>query len=54
MSPEQIMHALDRACAVDGHIGLVPVADGHALVLGDEPASASGSIRSAERTRTGT
>ncbi|WP_189863572.1 immunity 21 family protein [Streptomyces poonensis] len=29
----------DRACAVDGHVGLVPVGDTRALVLGDEPAS---------------
>ncbi|MFD7710505.1 immunity 21 family protein [Streptomyces sp. NPDC059785] len=29
----------DRACDVDGFIGLVPVGDTRALVLGDEPAS---------------
>ncbi|MCX4976307.1 MULTISPECIES: immunity 21 family protein [unclassified Streptomyces] len=29
----------DRACDVDGYIGLVPVGDTRALVLGDEPAS---------------
>ncbi|MFC7260837.1 MULTISPECIES: immunity 21 family protein [Streptomyces] len=31
----------DRACDVDGFIGLVPVGDTRALVLGDEPASTS-------------
>ncbi|MFE6486320.1 Imm21 family immunity protein, partial [Streptomyces sp. NPDC057757] len=31
----------DRACDVDGSIGLVPVGDTRALVLGDEPASTS-------------
>ncbi|MFE0812426.1 immunity 21 family protein [Streptomyces sp. NPDC058794] len=29
----------DRACEVDGHVGLLPVGDSTALVLGDEPAS---------------
>ncbi|MER5212017.1 immunity 21 family protein [Streptomyces sp. NPDC002838] len=29
----------DRACEVDGFIGLLPVGDSAALVLGDEPAS---------------
>lgn len=29
----------DRACDVDGHVGLLPVGDTRALVLGDEPAS---------------
>jgi hypothetical protein len=29
----------DRACEVDGHVGLLPVGDSAALVLGDEPAS---------------
>ncbi|MEI5526951.1 immunity 21 family protein [Streptomyces brasiliscabiei] len=29
----------DRACDVDGHIGLLPVGDTRALVLGHEPAS---------------
>jgi hypothetical protein len=29
----------DRACEVDGLIGLLPVGDTRALVLGDEPAS---------------
>ncbi|MEU0784540.1 immunity 21 family protein [Streptomyces sp. NPDC006173] len=29
----------DRACDVEGFIGLVPVGDSRALVLGDEPAS---------------
>ncbi|MFE2534838.1 immunity 21 family protein [Streptomyces sp. NPDC059371] len=29
----------DRACDVDGFIGLLPVGDTRALVLGDEPAS---------------
>lgn len=28
-----------RACSVEGYIGLVPVGDGQALVLGDEPAT---------------
>ncbi|MFG2447807.1 immunity 21 family protein [Streptomyces sp. M41(2017)] len=31
----------DRACDVEGFIGLVPVGDSRALVLGDEPASTS-------------
>ncbi|MFG2325767.1 immunity 21 family protein [Streptomyces sp. NBC_01723] len=29
----------DRACEVDGYVGLLPVGDSTALVLGDEPAS---------------
>ncbi|MEW2168108.1 immunity 21 family protein [Streptomyces sp. NPDC007084] len=29
----------DRACDVEGFVGLVPVGDSRALVLGDEPAS---------------
>ncbi|MFF3462790.1 immunity 21 family protein [Streptomyces sp. NPDC002619] len=29
----------DRACEVDGYVGLLPVGDSVALVLGDEPAS---------------
>jgi hypothetical protein len=29
----------DRACDVDGHVGLLPVGDTRALVLGHEPAS---------------
>jgi hypothetical protein len=29
----------DRACDVDGHVGLLPVGDATALVLGDEPAA---------------
>ncbi|KUJ54112.1 immunity 21 family protein [Streptomyces sp. NPDC093228] len=29
----------DRACEIEGYIGLVPVGDTRALVLGDEPAS---------------
>lgn len=29
----------DRACEVDGSVGLLPVGDSAALVLGDEPAS---------------
>ncbi len=29
----------DRACEVDGQVGLLPVGDSTALVLGDEPAS---------------
>jgi hypothetical protein len=29
----------DRACEVEGYIGLLPVGDTRALVLGDEPAS---------------
>ncbi|GGL87714.1 hypothetical protein GCM10010129_34430 [Streptomyces fumigatiscleroticus] len=29
----------DRACEVDGSVGLLPVGDSTALVLGDEPAS---------------
>ncbi|MHC3472235.1 immunity 21 family protein [Streptomyces sp. 7R007] len=31
----------DRACEVDGSVGLLPVGDCAALVLGDEPASTS-------------
>lgn len=31
----------DRACEVDGWVGLLPVGDAAALVLGDEPASTS-------------
>ncbi|WLW56675.1 immunity 21 family protein [Streptomyces sp. YU58] len=31
----------DRACEVDGGVGLLPVGDSAALVLGDEPASTS-------------
>lgn len=31
----------DRACDVEGLVGLVPVGDSRALVLGDEPASTS-------------
>ncbi|MFF4548787.1 immunity 21 family protein [Streptomyces sp. NPDC001435] len=31
----------DRACEVDGYVGLLPVGDSAALVLGDEPASTS-------------
>ncbi|GAX53986.1 Imm21 family immunity protein [Streptomyces olivochromogenes] len=29
----------DRACAVDGHVGLIAVGQSHALVLGFDPAS---------------
>lgn len=29
----------DRACDIDGHVGLLPVGDTRALVLGHEPAS---------------
>ncbi|MET8451378.1 immunity 21 family protein [Streptomyces sp. NPDC005209] len=31
----------DRACEVDGYVGLLPVGNSAALVLGDEPASTS-------------
>jgi hypothetical protein len=31
----------DRACEVDGYVGLLPVGDSAALVLGDEPAATS-------------
>lgn len=31
----------DRACGVDGYVGLLPVGDSAALVFGDEPASTS-------------
>ncbi|MFF5480470.1 immunity 21 family protein [Streptomyces sp. NPDC012935] len=31
----------DRACEIDGFVGLLPVGDSAALVLGDEPASTS-------------
>jgi hypothetical protein len=31
----------DRACEVEGFVGLLPVGDSAALVLGDEPASTS-------------
>ncbi|WP_026401024.1 Imm21 family immunity protein [Actinomadura rifamycini] len=37
--PEETWGDYGRACAVDGYIGLVPVGAGHALVLGDEPAT---------------
>ena len=31
----------DRACEVDGHVGLLPVGDSAALVFGEEPVSTS-------------
>ncbi|MEU6774856.1 immunity 21 family protein [Streptomyces sp. NPDC046759] len=38
---EELDTDYDRACEVDGHIGLLPVGDSAALVFGDEPASTS-------------
>ncbi|WP_432053600.1 immunity 21 family protein [Streptomyces sp. bgisy022] len=36
---EEAASDYDRACDVDGPVGLLPVGDGAALVLGDEPAA---------------
>ncbi|MEU1851169.1 immunity 21 family protein [Streptomyces sp. NPDC019990] len=36
---EETSSDYDRACEVDGHVGLLPVGDSTALVLGDEPAA---------------
>jgi len=36
---EETASDYDRACEVDGVVGLLPVGDSSALVLGDEPAS---------------
>ncbi|WP_369198328.1 immunity 21 family protein [Streptomyces djakartensis] len=36
---EETASDYDRACEVDGQAGLLPVGDGTALVLGDEPAA---------------
>ncbi|MDG9715712.1 immunity 21 family protein [Streptomyces sp. DH24] len=36
---EETASDYDRACEVDGHVGLLPVGDCTALVFGDEPAS---------------
>ncbi|MFE7900618.1 immunity 21 family protein [Streptomyces sp. NPDC057424] len=36
---EETASDYDRACEVDGHVGLLPVGDSTALVLGDEPAA---------------
>jgi hypothetical protein len=36
---EETASDYDRACEVDGSVGLLPVGDSTALVLGDEPAS---------------
>lgn len=36
---EETASDYDRACEVDGFVGLLPVGDSAALVLGDEPAS---------------
>ncbi|CAL9599208.1 immunity 21 family protein [Streptomyces sp. enrichment culture] len=36
---EEAASDYDRACEVDGPVGLLPVGDGAALVLGDEPAA---------------
>ncbi|MFF7975056.1 Imm21 family immunity protein [Streptomyces sp. NPDC007905] len=38
---EELATDYDRACEVDGYVGLLPVGDSAALVLGDEPASTS-------------
>ncbi|MER6068298.1 immunity 21 family protein [Streptomyces sp. NPDC001817] len=38
---EELDTDYDRACEVDGHIGLLPVGDSAALVFGEEPASTS-------------
>ncbi|MEU5892573.1 MULTISPECIES: immunity 21 family protein [unclassified Streptomyces] len=36
---DELASDYDRACEVDGYVGLLPVGDSAALVLGDEPAS---------------
>ncbi|GAA3813000.1 immunity 21 family protein [Streptomyces phyllanthi] len=36
---DEVSSDYDRACDIDGSIGLLPVGDTRALVLGDEPAS---------------
>ncbi|MER6027021.1 immunity 21 family protein [Streptomyces sp. NPDC001851] len=36
---EELDTDYDRACEVDGYVGLLPVGDSAALVFGDEPAS---------------
>jgi hypothetical protein len=36
---EELDTDYDRACEVDGYVGLLPVGDSAALVLGDEPAA---------------
>lgn len=36
---DELSSDYDRACEVDGQIGLLPVGDTRALVLGDDPAS---------------
>ncbi len=36
---EETASDYDRACEIVGHVGLLPVGDGVALVFGDEPAS---------------
>ncbi|MBX7553085.1 immunity 21 family protein [Streptomyces sp. NPDC004232] len=38
---EDLATDYDRACEVDGHVGLLPVGDSAALVFGEEPASTS-------------
>ncbi|MER6383763.1 immunity 21 family protein [Streptomyces sp. NPDC001250] len=38
---EELDTDYDRACEVDGYVGLLPVGDSAALVFGDEPASTS-------------
>ncbi|MET8947459.1 immunity 21 family protein [Streptomyces sp. NPDC004542] len=38
---EDLATDYDRACEIDGYVGLLPVGDSAALVLGDEPASTS-------------
>ncbi|MFE3167718.1 immunity 21 family protein [Streptomyces sp. NPDC059224] len=38
---EELATDYDRACEVDGYVGLLPVGDSAALVFGDEPASTS-------------
>jgi hypothetical protein len=38
---EELDTDYDRACEVDGYVGLLPVGDSAALVLADEPASTS-------------
>ncbi|MFF7353590.1 MULTISPECIES: immunity 21 family protein [Streptomyces] len=38
---EELDTDYDRACEVDGYVGLLPVGDSAALVFGDEPAATS-------------
>jgi hypothetical protein len=40
----------DRACDVDGYVGVIPVGAGHAVVLGDEPCATAWYSRTAGDT----